>query len=78
MIKVINVKYEIEPVEPKNKNFLKCVEYAKLVTDDYKKYLPNIPKESVSFELHNTTSDMANTIRRFLCDEIPVYSMSHR
>lgn len=76
MIKVVNIKYETEPVEPKNKNFLQCVEYAKLITDDYKKYLPNKPKESVLFELHNTTSDMANTIRRFLCDEIYVYSMT--
>ena len=31
---------------------------------DYKKYLPNRPKESISFELHDITSDMANTIRR--------------
>jgi DNA-directed RNA polymerase subunit L len=76
MIKVINIKYETEPIEPSNKNFLRCVEYAKTMTDDYKKYLPNKPKESVSFELHNITSDLANTIRRFLCDEIFVYSMT--
>lgn len=76
MVKVVNIKYEVEPIEPKNANFLKCLEYAKLMTDDYKKYLPDKSKESVSFELHDTTSDMANAIRRFLHDEIEVYSMT--
>jgi len=76
MVKVVNIKYETEAVEPNNKNFQKCIEYAKLITKDYKKYLPNRPKESISFELHDITSDMANTIRRFLYDEILVYSMS--
>jgi DNA-directed RNA polymerase subunit L len=76
MVKIVNIKYDTEPVEPNNKNFLKCIEYAKLITKDYKKFLPNKPKESVSFELHNATSDLANTIRRFLCDEIYVYSMT--
>ena len=75
MIKITNIKYETYVVEPKNKEFHKCVEYAKMVNKDYKKLLPNKPKKSVSFEIHNTNSDLANMIRRFLQDEIVVYSM---
>lgn len=75
MVKVKNIKYSDVPFESKDKNFLKCVEYIKSVSPDYKKYLPKQDKQRVSFELTDANSDLANTIRRFLLDEIPVLSM---
>jgi DNA-directed RNA polymerase subunit L len=45
------------------------------MTSDYKKYIPKNPKQCLSFELEDATSDLANCIRRYLIDEIPVYSM---
>lgn len=75
MVKVTNIKYETYDIETNHKEFKKCIEYAKLINSNYKKLLPNKPKKSVTFEIHDTNSDFANMIRRFLQDEIPVYSM---
>ena len=72
---ITNIKYETHDVEPNNKEFKKCIEYAMLIDKNYKRFLPKKPKKSLSFELHNSNSDFANTIRRFLQDEIYVYSM---
>jgi DNA-directed RNA polymerase subunit L len=77
MLKVSNIKIDEITYDKKHfKDFDKCVEYIKLVTPDYKKYLPKTPSHRVEFELLNTNSDFANCIRRFLLDEIYVYSMS--
>ena len=57
------------------KDFDKIVEYVKLIKPDYKLYLPKKPKARIEFEITNTVSDFANCIRRFLLDEIMVYSM---
>ena len=54
MVKVKNIKYTEIPFETKDKTFLKCIEYIKSVTADYKKYLPNNNKQRVSFELTDT------------------------
>ena len=75
MVKVKNIKYTEIPFETKDKDFLKCIEYIKSVAPDYKKYLPKNHKQRVSFELTDTNADLANMIRRFLLDEIPVLSM---
>ena len=78
MVKVKNVKVSEIPFETADKNFQRCVEYIKSVTPDgaYKKYMPKKPKQKLSFELIDANSDLANTIRRFLLDEIPVQSMT--
>ena len=70
MVKVLNIKYEEYPVEPNTPQFKKCVEYAKLIDKDYKLYLPDKPKKSVEFELHDANSDLANAIRRGIIDEV--------
>ncbi len=75
MPKVKNVKIVEIPFETKDKNFQKCLEYIKLVDPDYKKYLPKKPKHQITFELTEASSELANCIRRFLIDEIPVISM---
>jgi DNA-directed RNA polymerase subunit L len=75
MLKVKNIEFENLPFIKNNKNFQKCIEYIKLVDPDYKKYLPESDKQKLSFELHNTNVDLANTLRRFMIDEIPIQSM---
>ena len=75
-IKIKNVKIEEITYDNKHfKDFDKCVEYLKLIDSDYKKYLPSKPQHYVQFEITETVSDFANCIRRFLLDEIVVYSM---
>lgn len=75
-VKVKNLKIDTISYDNKNyKDFDKCVGYAKLINPNYKKFLPNKPIYKVQFELTNTVSDFANCIRRFLLDEINVYSM---
>lgn len=75
-VKIKNVKIDTIAYDKKNfKDFDKCVEYIKLIIPDYKKYLPNRPLHHVQFEITDTVSDFANCIRRFLLDEIEVYSM---
>lgn len=78
MVKVKNVKVTDIPFESKDKNFQQCIEYIKSVAPggEYKKYLPHKPKQKLSFELTDANSDLANTIRRFLMDEISVLSMN--
>lgn len=76
MVKVQNVKYTEIPFETKDKNFQQCLSYVKLIDPDYKKYIPKNSKHKASFELTDTTSDLANCIRRYLIDEMPVYSMN--
>lgn len=75
MTTVKNIKITELPFETKDANFLRCVEYVKMIDPDYKKYIPTKSKQHVSFELTKTTSAFANCIRRYLIDEIPVYSM---
>jgi DNA-directed RNA polymerase subunit L len=75
MPKVKNVKVEEIPFESKDANFQKCLDYIKLVDPNYKKYLPETPKQQLTFELTETSSELANCIRRFLIGELPVYSM---
>jgi DNA-directed RNA polymerase subunit L len=58
-----------------NEGFDKIVEYVKLIEPNYKKFLPSKSSHRVQFEITNTTADFANCIRRFLLDEIMVYSM---
>lgn len=71
-----NVKISTIEYNKKNfKDFDKCIEYIKLIKPDYKKFLPSKPLHQVQFEITNTVSDFANCIRRFLLDEINVYSM---
>lgn len=75
-IKIKNVKIEEITYDNKHfKDFDKCVGYLKLIDSDYKKYLPSRPQHHVQFEITETVSDFANCIRRFLLDEIVVYSM---
>lgn len=76
MVKLTNLKYTEIPFESDDKNFQRCLEYVKSVTDNYKKYIPKNPKHKVSFELIDANSDLANCIRRYLIDEMPVYSMN--
>jgi len=75
-VKIKNVKIdEITFNKKQFKDFDKCVEYIKLIDPNYKKYLPTKPQHHVQFEITDTVSDFANCIRRFLLDEISVYSM---
>jgi DNA-directed RNA polymerase subunit L len=76
MVKVANIKYVEVPFESNDKNFQKCLSFVKSVDPDYKKYIPKNSKYTASFELKDTTSDLANCIRRTLIDEMPVYSMN--
>lgn len=77
MVKIKNIKIEETSfARLNNANFKKCIEYVKLIDKDYTKYLPKDSKTNTSFELTDATSDLANMIRRFLVDEIFVYSMS--
>ena len=76
MVKVKNIKYAEIPFESDDKNFQKCLSYVKTMVTDYKKYIPKNSKQQLSFELEDVTSDLANCIRRYLIDEIPVYSMN--
>jgi DNA-directed RNA polymerase subunit L len=75
MVKVKNVKFENLPFIKNDKNFQKCIEYIKLMDPEYEKYLPNNDKQKISFELHDTNVDLANTLRRFMIDEMPIQSM---
>lgn len=75
MIQVKNIKSQQLSFASNDKNFQRCVEYIKLIDPDYQKYMPKKSKEKLSFELHNANSDIANALRRFLVDEIPVVSM---
>jgi DNA-directed RNA polymerase subunit L len=75
-MKVKNVKVTEINFDNKIKNFEKCVEYIKLIDPDYKKFLPKKPIHKVEFELTDTNVDFANCIRRFLLDEINVFSMN--
>lgn len=73
-IKVKNVK--VNEIKFKDfKNFDKCLEYVKSMNIDPMKYLPQKPQQHLQFEITNTVSDFANCIRRFLLDEIYIYSM---
>lgn len=76
MVKVTKVKYTEIPFESNDKNFQKCIDYIKTIDPDYKKYLPKNSKHHLSFEIEDATSDLANCIRRYLIDEMPVYSMN--
>lgn len=75
MVKVTNVKYTEIPFESDNKNFQRCLGYVKSIEPEYKKFMPKNSKYTGSFELKEATSDLANCIRRYLIDELPVYSM---
>lgn len=75
-VKIKNVKIDEITYDKKTfKDFDKCVEYVKLIDPNYKQYLTFKPQHRVQFEIMDTVSDFANCIRRFLLDEIDVYSM---
>lgn len=76
MVKVKNVKYSETSFTSKDTNFLKCMEYAKAINPDISIFAPKHPKETVSFEITEANSAIANCIRRYLIDEIPSYSMN--
>ena len=78
MLKINNLKIDEISFTKKNndKNFNRCLEYAKMINPKYMEFLPINSKYSVSFELTNTTTDFANFIRRSLMDEVVVYSMT--
>lgn len=73
-IKIKNIKSD-EIAYDKYKDFKKVVEYVKLINPDYKKFLPEKPKHRIQFEITNTVSDFANCIRRFLMEELMIYSL---
>jgi DNA-directed RNA polymerase subunit L len=75
MVKVKNVKFENLPFIRDDKNFQKCLEYIKLINPDYKSYLPKNDKQKLTLELHDTNVDLANTLRRYMIDEMPIKSM---
>lgn len=75
MVKVKNVKVEELSFETKDKNFQRCMSYAKSINPDFKAFMPKRPKHRVRFELEGANADLANCIRRYLLDEVPVYSM---
>lgn len=74
-MKVKNIKVVEIPFESKDDNFQKCLKYIKLMDVDCKKYMPKKSKHELSFELTEASSELANCIRRFLMEEMPVYSM---
>lgn len=78
MVKIKNVKIEELSFAKKmtDKNFKRCLDYAKMVNPKCMDFLPKAPKHSVSFELSESTTDFANCIRRSLMDEVVVYSMT--
>lgn len=73
-IKIKNIKSE-EITYKSHKDFEKIVEYAKLINPDYKKFLPENPKHRMQFEITNTVSDFVNCIRKFLMEELMIYSL---
>ena len=73
-VKVKNVKLETLHLKS-NKDFAKVAEFAKMINPDYKMYLPTKPQHALHFELTNANPDLANCIRRFILDEVPIYSM---
>lgn len=75
-IKIKNIKLDEISYNNKNyKDFEKIVEYVKLIKPNYKKFLPEKSKHRIQFEITNTVSDFANCIRRFLMEEIMIYSV---
>jgi len=75
MVKVKNIMYTESPFDSKDKNFLRCLGYAKSINPDTASYIPNHPKQTISFELTDANEGLANCIRRYLIDEIPSFSM---
>jgi DNA-directed RNA polymerase subunit L len=57
-----------------NIDFKKCIDLVSTLDDDYKKLLPKKSKIKVTFELHDTNTDLANGIRRCLMDELDILS----
>jgi hypothetical protein len=86
MVKVANIKVEEfnlhnEMKNKNNKDMQLCLKYlSKLENfdniEEQKKLLPEKSKFTVSFELKNTYSEIANGIRRCLTNEISVYSLT--
>lgn len=78
MVKVKNIKVTNIPFKQNNDNFKKCINYIKSIVSELEleNCMPNIDKQKISFELLDTNVDFANTIRRFIMDEIPVISMN--
>lgn len=74
-VKVKNIQIKKVGIDVKSKDYLNCIKYINMVGEDPKKYIPTRPKETMSFELTDTNVDLANTIRRYLHDEIKVCSM---
>jgi DNA-directed RNA polymerase subunit L len=78
MVKIKNLKIDELSFAKKitDKNFKRCLDYAKLIDPKAMDFLPKATKHSVSFELTDATTDFANCIRRSLMDEVVVYSMT--
>lgn len=75
MVKVKNIKFTELPFETDDKNLQKCISLIKTINADYKKFIPKNPKQKLSFELTESQPELANCIRRYLMDEMEVYSM---
>jgi DNA-directed RNA polymerase subunit L len=77
MVKIKNIKIEESSFFKKtDAAFKKCLEYAKLVNPNAIDLLPVNTKYTVTFELTDTCTELANCIRRSLIDEVPVFSMT--
>lgn len=74
-MKVKNVKVIETPFGSTSKRYAECVKYLSSVEKDYKKFLPHKPKETLTFEIRDSNVDFANTIRRYILDEVPVMSL---
>ncbi len=75
MVKVKNIQIKKNGFDVKSKGYLDCIKYITLIGEDPTKYIPKRSKETMSFELTDANVDLANTIRRYLHDEIKVCSM---
>ena len=67
MVQVKNIKKNSYPISQKTKELCKTL--------GVEKYLPKNTPCDVSFELHNTTTEMANALRRCINSEIEVLVM---
>lgn len=75
MVKVTNIKVSTFDLskDTASQALKKCLDLAPAARE----FLPTKPKYTVSFELKETNTDMANAIRRCLINEIPVKSFSY-
>lgn len=70
MLQVKNIKKRSYPISQKTRELCKTL--------NVENYLPKITPQDVSFELHNTTTEMANALRRCINSEIEVLVMDFK